>query len=78
MTDGWTDKMRRTILNFLAHNPKGTIFMKSINASTIFKIAEKIFEMINEIVEEVGEKNVVPVAMNNAVNTKLLVLSQLR
>jgi len=42
MTDGWTDKRRRTILNFLVNNPKGTIFLKSIDASAISKIANKI------------------------------------
>jgi hypothetical protein len=26
MTDGWTDRRRRTILNFLVHSPKGTFF----------------------------------------------------
>ena len=43
MTDGWTDKRRRTIINFLVNSPKGTIFLKSINASDISKTANKIF-----------------------------------
>ena len=33
MTDGWTDKKRRTIINFLVNNPKGTMFLKSIDVS---------------------------------------------
>ncbi|XLS52131.1 hypothetical protein HN51_012808, partial [Arachis hypogaea] len=70
MTDGWTDKRRRTILNFLVNSPKGTVFLKSINASDICKTAEKIFKMIDEVVEEVGEENVVQVVTNNAANYK--------
>ncbi|QHO24890.1 uncharacterized protein DS421_12g376240 [Arachis hypogaea] len=70
MTDGWTDKRRRTILNFLVNSPKGTVFLKSINASDICKTAEKIFKMIDEVVEEVGEENVVQVVTDNAANYK--------
>ncbi|XLS45017.1 hypothetical protein HN51_001882 [Arachis hypogaea] len=70
MTDGWTDKRRRTILNFLVNSPKETVFLKSINASDICKTAEKIFKMIDEVVEEVGEENVVQVVTDNAANYK--------
>ena len=42
MTDGWTDKKRKTIINFLVNSPKGTVFLKSIDASAISKTAEKV------------------------------------
>jgi hypothetical protein len=70
MTDGWTDRKRRTIINFLIHSPKGTIFLKSIDASDITKTADKIFKMIDDVVEEVGEKNVVQIVTDNAANYK--------
>ncbi|KAF1885331.1 hypothetical protein Lal_00029220, partial [Lupinus albus] len=70
MTDGWTDKRRRTILNFLVHIPKGTIFLKSIDASHIAKTVDRIFKMIDEVVEEIGEDNVVQVVTDNASNYK--------
>ena len=70
MTDGWTDKKRRSIINFLVNSPKGTVFLKSIDASDICKTAEKIFKMIDEVVEEVGEENVVQVVTDNAANYK--------
>ncbi|XLS54701.1 hypothetical protein HN51_004456, partial [Arachis hypogaea] len=70
MTDGWTDKRRITILNFVVNSPKGTVFLKSINASDICKTTEKIFKIIDEIVEEVGEENVVQVVTDNAANYK--------
>lgn len=70
MSDGWTDKRRRTILNFLVNSPKGTVFLKSIDASHITKTADKIFSMLDQIVEEVGEENVVQVVTDNAANYK--------
>ncbi|CAJ2670809.1 unnamed protein product [Trifolium pratense] len=70
MTDGWTDRKRRTILNFLVHSPKGTVFLKSIDASDITKTADKVFKMIDDVVEEVGEENVVQVVTDNAANYK--------
>ncbi|KAF1874144.1 hypothetical protein Lal_00041589 [Lupinus albus] len=47
----------RTILNFLVNSSKGTVFLKSIDASHFSKIVDKVFRMMNEIVEEVGEEN---------------------
>jgi len=43
MIVGWTDKKRRTIINFMVKSTKGTVFLKSINASSISKIVEKVF-----------------------------------
>ncbi|GAU41171.1 hypothetical protein TSUD_89670, partial [Trifolium subterraneum] len=70
MTDGWTDRKRRTILNFLVHSPKGTVFLKSIDASDITKTADKILKMIDDVVQEVGEENVVQIVTDNAANYK--------
>ncbi|XLR57114.1 hypothetical protein S83_007786 [Arachis hypogaea] len=67
MTDGWTDKRRRTILNFLVNSLKG---LKSIDASHITTTADKIFKMIDDVVEEVGEENVIQVVTDNAANYK--------
>lgn len=35
MMDAWTDKRRRKILNFLVNIPRGTVFLKSIESSSI-------------------------------------------
>jgi hypothetical protein len=71
MTDGWTDQRRRTIINFLVNSPKGTFFLKSIDASAISKTAHKVFQMMDDIVEEVGEENVIQIVTDNAANYKL-------
>ncbi|KAI5444905.1 hypothetical protein KIW84_013255 [Lathyrus oleraceus] len=72
MSDGWTDKRRRTILNFLVNSTKGTAFLKSIDASHISKTADKIFKMTDQIVEEVGEESVVQIVTDNAANYKVV------
>ncbi|KAK4271061.1 hypothetical protein QN277_019809 [Acacia crassicarpa] len=69
MTDRWTDK-RRSIINFCVHSSMGIVFLKSIDASHITKIADKIFQMIDEVVMVVGEENVVQVVTDNVANYK--------
>ena len=70
MTDGWTDRKRRTILNFLVNSPRGTIFLKSIDAYDIGKTTDKVFKMMDDIVEEVGEEDVIQIVTDNATNYK--------
>ncbi|XP_057418316.1 uncharacterized protein LOC130712501 [Lotus japonicus] len=70
MTDGWTDRRRRSILIFLVNSPKGTIFLKSIDASSICKTTNKKFQMVNDVVEEVGEENVIQIVTGNVANYK--------
>jgi hypothetical protein len=68
MSDGWTDQRSRTILNFLIAFPKGTMFLKSVDASDQVKDANLLFHLLDEVVEEVGVQNVVQVITDNAAN----------
>jgi ABC-type sulfate/molybdate transport systems ATPase subunit len=52
------------------NSPKGTVFLTSANASDISKMADKVFEMLDGVVERVGEENVVQVVTDNASNYK--------
>ncbi|XP_012855827.1 PREDICTED: uncharacterized protein LOC105975200 [Erythranthe guttata] len=70
MSDGWTDRKRRSICNFLVNSPKGTVFLESIDTSSFAKTAEKVFEMLDKIVDKVGEENVVQVITDNAASYK--------
>lgn len=36
------------------NSPKGTIFLYSIDTSHISKTADKVFEMLDEVVDKVG------------------------
>jgi hypothetical protein len=68
MYDGWIDQKSRTILNFLIACPKGTMFLKSVDASDQVKDANLLFRLLDEVVEEVGVQNVVQVITDNAAN----------
>ncbi|CAN1319758.1 hypothetical protein LINPERPRIM_LOCUS31384 [Linum perenne] len=70
MSDGWTDTRRRSICNFLVNSPKGTVFVESIDTSSFSKNAEKVFEMLDNVVEKVGEENVIQIVTDNGVAYK--------
>jgi hypothetical protein len=59
MSNGWTDRKNRTIINFLVSCPKGTIFLKSVDASNNVKDENLLFQLLDEIVMPMGEANVV-------------------
>ncbi|WOK98033.1 hypothetical protein Cni_G06742 [Canna indica] len=66
MSDGWTDGKNRCLINFLVNSPRGTMFIKSIDASGSIKDAEKMFELLDSMVDEIGEKNVAQVVTDSA------------
>ncbi|XP_057746199.1 uncharacterized protein LOC130965456 [Arachis stenosperma] len=70
MSDGWTDKKRRSICNFLVNSPKGTVFLYSLDTSDISKTTDKVVKMLEDAVEFVGEENVVQIVTDNAANYK--------
>ena len=70
LIDDWTNSYGVTICNFFVNSPKGTVFLKSLDASDNCKTVDGIFEMIDGIVEEVGEENVVQVVTRNESNYK--------
>ncbi|KAE8672210.1 hypothetical protein F3Y22_tig00111848pilonHSYRG00208 [Hibiscus syriacus] len=54
MSDGWRDSVAyKGIINFLVNSPKGSIFIKSIDASDIVKNVEQLFIILDDMVEEV-------------------------
>eukprot|EP00253_Pinus_taeda_P014474 PITA_14474 len=68
MSDGWTDRKGSTLLNFLVHCPKGTMFIKSLDASEHIKDAATICELLDGFIWEIGVQNVVQVITDNAAN----------
>ena len=65
MSDGWTDRKGRTLVNFLVNCSKGTMFMEFINTSSMNKTREKMFELFDKWVDHVGEENVVQVIIDS-------------
>ncbi|XP_028755565.1 uncharacterized protein LOC114714940 [Neltuma alba] len=68
MCDGWTDGKGRSLTNFLVNNPSGTVFLKSVDTSSVIKDAKQMFELLDNLVEEIGEDNVVQVVTDGASN----------
>ena len=68
MLDGWTGRKERSLVNFSVNSSRGTMFMKSIDAYFMVKTREKLFELLDSLVKEVGEDNVVQVIIDNASN----------
>ena len=68
MSDGWSDGKNRTIINFLVSCPQGTMFLKSVDPSDKVKDAILLFELLDNVIQEVGEQHVVQVITDNASN----------
>nr|KYP41688.1 hypothetical protein KK1_036937 [Cajanus cajan] len=68
MSDAWMDKKQRCIINFLVNSSIGTMFIKSINGSNFVKTEEKLFELLDSIVEDIREEKVVQVITDNRSN----------
>eukprot|EP00253_Pinus_taeda_P001574 PITA_01574 len=68
MSDSWTDQKGRTLINFLVSCPKGTMFIKSIDASAQIKDARILCDLLDVFILEVGAENVVQVITDNAAN----------
>ena len=68
MADGWSDRKRRTLINFLVYCPKGTIFLKSVDATDSSKTREYLFRLFIDVVNHVGRENVVHFVTDNASN----------
>eukprot|EP00253_Pinus_taeda_P002771 PITA_02771 len=68
MSDGWIDQRNRTLINFLVSWLANTMFLKSVDALEKVKNAQLICEMMEEVVQEVGEEHVVQIVTDNATN----------
>ena len=51
MSDEWTSRTNRTLMNFLVNCPSGTMFVKSVDASSFMKTGEKTFELLDAFVD---------------------------
>ena len=70
MCDGWTGTTKRSMINFLVYCPLGTIFMRSVDASHEIKNANYLYKLMDEMVQEVGERRVVQIVTDNEASYK--------
>ncbi|XP_022007684.1 uncharacterized protein LOC110906938 [Helianthus annuus] len=68
MTDAWSDRQRRSIMNLCVNSKLGTVFLSSKECSNEAHTSENIFEYVDKCIEEVGPENVVQVVTDNASN----------
>ncbi|KAJ7955323.1 HAT dimerization domain-containing protein [Quillaja saponaria] len=70
MEDSWRDTQEKTLINFLVSCPRGVYFVSSIDASDIVEKASNLFKLLDEVMEEIGEDNVVQVITENTPSYK--------
>ena len=61
IADKWIDRRTRSLMNFIIHCPKGTMFLKSIDAFTESHTLKLLLKEICKVIEYVGVENVVQV-----------------
>ena len=54
MTDAWTDKKRRSIMNLCVHCKLGTVYVGSKEASADAHTSLYVFNYVDECIEEIG------------------------
>jgi hypothetical protein len=56
MSDDWTDKRGRHLINFLVNSPEGTYFLESVDASSEIHDSFMLADLLEKKVEEMGKK----------------------
>ena len=68
MTDAWSDRKIRSIMNIVAHSPAGTTFLHSQDASAEKHDGNYIYHFVDDAIKEVRLDNVVQIVTDNASN----------
>ena len=70
VSDGWSDRQRRPLINIMAASSRGSMFVKAIDASGNTKDAEYVANLFVQTINDLGEANVVQIVTDNASNYK--------
>ncbi|XP_033132372.1 uncharacterized protein LOC117127129 [Brassica rapa] len=68
MTNVWTDRKKRSVMNLCVNSRGATCFLSSKDASKDAHTSEYIFSYIDKCIEDLGAKKVVQVVTDNATN----------
>jgi type III secretory pathway lipoprotein EscJ len=68
MTDAWSDRKRRSIMNLCTNCADRTSFISSKEMSDVSHTSEVIFELVDKAIKDIGPDNVVQVVTDNASN----------
>lgn len=61
LVDQWATETGRVLISFLAYCPEGVVFLKSMDATEISTSADFLYDMIKQVVDEVGVGQVLQV-----------------
>lgn len=61
LVEQWNSESDRTFLSFTIYCPSGMVFLKSVTLPDPIKSSDLLVEVLKQVVEEVGEQNVVQV-----------------
>ncbi|XP_052170425.1 uncharacterized protein LOC127786803 [Diospyros lotus] len=70
VSDGWTNVKHKPLINVLAVNSRGAMFMYAEDFSGVEKIGSAIAKFLLKAIEEIGPSNVLQVVTDNATNCK--------
>lgn len=70
MSDGWSDRRGRHLINFLVNSPEGTYFLESVDASSEVHDAKMLADLLEKKVDDIGRDKVVQVVTDNGANFK--------
>jgi len=70
MSDGWTDRRGRQLINFLVNSPVGTFFLESVDASNESHDAMMLADLLDQRIEKIGRDKVVQIVTDNGANYK--------
>jgi proline dehydrogenase len=65
MSDGWTDRRGRHLINFLVNSPAGTFFLESVNASSEITDAQMLAALLEKRIDAIGRDKVVQIVTYN-------------
>lgn len=68
MADGWTNRCKRTLIDFLVYCPREIFFLKSVDVSDVSKTIDLLYKLFREVVLFFGPKNVVQIVTDNVAN----------
>ncbi|KAL8155677.1 hypothetical protein AgCh_000904 [Apium graveolens] len=68
MTDAWSDRKRRSIMNLCVNYKLGTSFLSSIECSNEAHTAKFVHDYVDKYIQEVGPNNVIQMVTDNASN----------
>jgi hypothetical protein len=70
MSDGWTDRRGRHLINFLVNSPEGTFFLESVDASSKVHDAPMLADLLQQRIDLIGRDKVVQLVTDNGANYK--------